>query len=61
MDGTDPFLVAVAADLGDVVVTLEVSQPQSKRSIKIPDVCKYLGVPYENTFDMMRKLDAKFT
>lgn len=61
MNGADPFLIAVAADLGDIVVTLEAPAPQSKRSIKIPDVCQYLGVSYENTFKMMRNLNAKFT
>ena len=53
--------IAVAANLECILVTLETPAPQSKRSIKIPDVCQYLEVSYENTFKMMRNLNAKFT
>lgn len=60
MGSADPSLVAVAAELDAVVVTLEESAGHSRKKIKIPDVCNFLGVAYENTFEMMRSLGARF-
>ena len=60
LDCADPFLIGAAAQSGHVVVTQEVPR-RSKRKLKIPVVCRYLGVPYENTFEMMRRLGARFT
>jgi hypothetical protein len=42
------------------LVTYEVSDPNSKRSIKIPDVCIAKGIEYCNTIDMLRQLGEKF-
>lgn len=60
LSGADPFLIGAAAYLGCVVVTQEVPSA-SRRKIKIPNVCRFLSVPHENTFDMMRQLGARFT
>ncbi|MHB8466382.1 MAG: DUF4411 family protein [Acidimicrobiales bacterium] len=60
MSGADPFLVGVAAEHGHVLVTQETPAGASKKKVKIPTACAHLGVPCENTFDMMRALGAKF-
>lgn len=59
MDCADPFLIAAATEWGYAVVTHEVAS-RSRKKIKIPDVCRFLDVPYENTFEMMRHLGARF-
>ena len=56
----DPWLVAKAAVLDAVVVTQEVSAPESRTSVKIPDVCFAFNVHYINTFTMMEQLGARF-
>ena len=58
--GRDPFLCAHGlADLGQrCVVTTEVSKPSTRRSNrKLPDVCNQFGVPWCNTFKLLRGLD----
>ena len=60
MDCADPFLISAAAHSGCAVVTHEI-RCISRKKITIPDVCRHLGVPYENTFEMMRHLGARFT
>jgi len=57
--GADGWLIAFAKVKGYVVVTNEKSEPHSKRSVKIPDVCDQFQVRYENTFDMLRNLDVQ--
>lgn len=61
MDGADPFLVGAALETGSTVVTQETPAGSKKKKIKIPDACRHLGVPYENTFEMMRALGARFS
>ncbi len=60
LDCADPFLIGAAAYLRCVVVTQEVPS-NSRRKLKIPNVCRVLDVPCENTFEMMRQLGARFT
>lgn len=60
MSCADPFLVGVAAESGSRIVTLERSAGASRKKVKIPDACDYLGVPTEDTFEMMRQLGARF-
>lgn len=57
----DPFIVGVAAAGSHCVVTLEAADPNRRKKVKIPDACKALGVTYENTFQMLKALGAKFT
>ncbi|NIA16024.1 MAG: DUF4411 family protein [Nitrospiraceae bacterium] len=60
--GRDPFLIAYAlAEPGErYVVTTEVSKPKKTRANRhVPDVCKDLGVPCCNTFQMLKALDFK--
>ena len=61
-DEADAFLVAYTlADVGNKkVVTQEVSSPQSKKKVKIPDACIALEVQYLNTMEMLRELGETF-
>jgi hypothetical protein len=61
MDGADPFLVGAALETGSILVTQETPAGASRKRVKIPDACPHLGVQYENTFEMMRALGARFT
>lgn len=58
--GADGWLVACAQAHRATVVTNEESAPKSKRAIKLPDVCQAFDVPWENTFGMLRTLQARF-
>ena len=60
--GRDPFLIAYAlSDLGKrCVVTTEASKPTRQRANRhIPDVCRDLGIPCCNTFELVRALDFR--
>lgn len=61
MDGADPFLVGAALETGSVLVTQEIPAGASRKRVKLPDACRHLGVQYENTFEMMRALGARFS
>jgi Domain of unknown function (DUF4411) len=56
----DGWVIAYAKVYGLTVATLETSDPNSKKKVKIPDVCIEFGVAHENTFDMLRALGARF-
>ena len=60
LTGADSFLVAMALAEGHVVVTDEVSEPNSKKNIKIPDACTAHGVGYKNPLDLYRQLGMRF-
>ncbi|MCY3926075.1 MAG: DUF4411 family protein [bacterium] len=60
MSCADPFLVGAAAAVGATIVTLETPAGASRKKVKIPDACSHLEVPYEDTFEMMRNLGARF-
>ena len=58
--GADPFLIAhaLADPAGRCVVTTESSKPSSQRANrKDPDVCRSLGIPSCNTFQLLKDLD----
>ncbi len=59
-DSADPWLVAYAMKTNYTVVTQEVSAPQSKSKVKMPDVCIEFNVKYINIIDMFRELSIKF-
>lgn len=61
-DEADAFIVAYAlSDLGNrVVVTQEISEPNRKNKVKIPDACDALKVKVVNTMDMFRQLGETF-
>ena len=58
--GADGWLVAYARVHGATVVTNEQSAPESRREIKLPDVCDQFGVQRENIFAMLRALNVCF-
>lgn len=61
-DEADAFLIAYTlADTGNrTLVTQEVSAPQRKIKIKMPDCCDSMGVAYLNTVNMFRQLGETF-
>lgn len=56
----DPRLISFAKSNGHTLVTQEVPAPQSRKVVKIPDVCKGLGVAYKNCFEVLNELNARF-
>ncbi|MCY4482820.1 MAG: DUF4411 family protein [Spirochaetaceae bacterium] len=58
--GADGWLVAYARVHRAIVVTNEQSAPESRREIKLPDVCDQFEVKHENTFAMLRALNVSF-
>jgi len=54
--GADGWLVAYAKARGCIVVTNEVPSPEAKSRVKLPDVCAAFGVPWAETFAMLRGL-----
>ena len=58
--GADGWLVAYALVHGATVVTNEQPAPESKKDVKLPDVCDKYEVPRANTFDLLRALGARF-
>lgn len=60
MAGADPWLIAFCIAGGHTVVTHELPEPLSRRKVKIPDVCNALHVPWMNTFEALRQLNARF-
>ena len=58
--GADGWLVACAWVQGAAVVTNEREAPESRREIKLPDVCEEFGVEHPNVFEMLRALDVQF-
>ena len=55
----DAYLIATAAAKELTLVTYEVSAPNSKKSVKIPDVCNGLGIRYCDFNTVLRELDFK--
>jgi hypothetical protein len=61
-DEADAFLVAysLADDENRIIVTHEVSQPNRKNRIKIPEACAPFNVRYLNTIEMLREIGETF-
>ena len=61
-DEADAFLIAysLADPLNRTIVAHEVSAPQKKGKIKIPDCCNALKVKYATTIEMFRELKETF-
>ena len=60
MDSADMYLVAHAMARGHTVVSWEKSAPESRKKIKIPDVCAAMGVRCIEPHLMLRELRARF-
>lgn len=59
--GADGWVVAYAWEHGLTVVSMEVSDLQTKKDARMPDVCAAHGVAHINTYAMLRAVGAKFT
>jgi hypothetical protein len=61
-DEADAFLVAYAlADPQNrIIVTYEISEPNIKRKVKIPEACNALNVRFVNSMSMFRELGETF-
>lgn len=58
--GADGWLVAYARVHNAIVVTNEERAPQSRREVKLPDVCDQFKVRYIDTFRMLKDLAVRF-
>jgi len=58
--GADGWIVSYASVHACVLVTQESFKPGIKRKVPIPNVCQQFGVPYIDTFKMMRSLGIVF-
>ena len=56
----DGWLVAYARANGCLVVTQEVLNPDVKRKVPIPNLCKAFDVRWIDTFAMFRNLGVRF-
>mgnify|MGYP000126034830 CR=1 FL=1 len=56
----DAWLVAYAIENEMQIVTQEVSQPERKNKIKIPEVCHSFHIPYMNMIELFRTLKVRF-
>ena len=61
-DEADAFIVAYAlSDKSNItIVTQEISQPNRKNRIKIPEPCNEFDIKYINTIEMFRQLGETF-
>ena len=57
----DGWLVSYSMVHGTVVVTNEQPRPESRNRVLLPDVCDQFGVPYKDTFVMLRQLGTQFS
>ncbi len=60
LDGADPWIIAQAMDLDACVVTRESLLAANAHKVSIPNICVAFDVDWCNTFDMLRKLGARF-
>lgn len=59
-DYADPWICAKAKVKGLTLVTQEVSEPYSRKDVKLPDACNSVGVSYCNKYELLRALRARF-
>lgn len=61
-DEADAFLIAYALtdNMQRIIVTQEISQPERRNKIKIPEPSNELGVGYVDTMSMFRQLGESF-
>lgn len=58
-NAADPMLVAYATANGCELVTYEVSSPESRSAIKLPDVAKQFNVSCLRPYSMLRQIRAR--
>jgi hypothetical protein len=57
----DAWVIAYAKACGASVATEEKLNLARKNKVPIPNVCEALRIPYVDTFEMLRTLDARFS
>lgn len=57
----DFYLVAQCHSGKHDLVTFELPNPNSKKRVKIPDVCRAFNVPYHDPYAVYRRLGLKFS
>lgn len=55
-DEADAWLIAYCLEHRFPIVTYEISQPNRRNKIKIPDVCLDFNITFLNTIDLFRQL-----
>lgn len=58
--GADGWLVAFSKVKGTTVITNEQPAPDSKKEIKLPDVCNQFSTAYTDTFSMLQGLKVQY-
>lgn len=58
-DEADAWLVSYAWEYNMKLVTYEISQPNIKRKIKIPEACVEFNLIFKNPIDMLRELNQQ--
>ncbi|MEI6715147.1 MAG: DUF4411 family protein [Verrucomicrobiota bacterium] len=56
----DPLLIAYALTHGCTLATHEVHVEGERKKVKIPTICRTLGVSYVRTFQMLKNEGARF-
>ena len=56
----DGWLAAYGIAHGGIVVTNEQPRPESRNRVLLPDICNQFGVPYKDTFEMLKLLRILF-
>jgi hypothetical protein len=59
-DVADGWLAAYAKAHNYTVVTFEAHHPDQRSRVPLPNVCLQFGVPYTDTFTMLRTLGTRF-
>lgn len=59
LSGADPWIIATCKVHNFILVTKE-TYSDSKKKVKIPNICKKFGVRHIDEFEMIRELKAKF-
>ncbi len=56
----DGWVAAYAKEQNATVVTQEKFDPDVKKRVPLPNVCRQFGVIYQDTFDMLREIEVRF-
>lgn len=56
----DPWIIAKSKAIGATLITHESLLPATSRKIRIPNICQKNEVPWMNTFQFLRQLNARF-
>ncbi len=57
----DGWLVAYVVVNGNFIITNERFQPNVRKDVKLPNVCREFGVDYQDTYALLRDLGASFS